>query len=551
MRERLRPIAPRKIGKVGMKGSYDFIIVGAGSAGCVLANKLSADPAHSVLLVESGPPDDSWLLRMPRGIGQIMGPGNPQSSYQEVSRGGNRRSDIWQKGRTLGGSSSINGMVYARGHPTDYDRWEAAGCTGWGWNNIKPIMIAMEDHELGASDMRGVGGPLRVTVQPRGNILHQAVIDAAGEAGVPPVIDTNDTPLEGGIGYQPRTVWRGERQSAARAFLEPARKRPNLDIVTNTDVLRILFEGQRATGVEIRDGAGIRSVGVHREVVLSAGALQSPKLLQLSGVGPASLLSGLGIGVVRDAPGVGRNLREHLCIWFCYRVSRGSQNREFRGWRLGRSLLRYLFLKDGPLTNAAHELIAYVRTRPGLARPDAQIGVGLYSVSVENDKLGVEKAEGMTVIGYFMHPESQGEARIQSANPDAPMAVNANYLHAEEDRRAAIALARTIRRIVGQPALKPFILEELAPSRKVETDDEILQYVYDTGTTGYHVSGTCRMGSDLDSVLDCELRVRGVDGLRVADTSIIPELVSGNTNAMAMAIGWRAAELILGQEIRR
>jgi choline dehydrogenase len=527
-----------------MNNTYDFIIVGAGSSGCVLASKLSADPACSVLLVESGPADKNWLLAMPRGEARIMGPGNKESWYYEVSRGRDRGSEVWQRGKTLGGSSAINGMVYARGNETDCDRWEAAGCTGWGWRNIKPIFIAMEDHELGPSGTRGAGGPLHITVQPSGNPLHKAVIDAAGEAGVRAVLDTNDTP-DGGIGFQPRTIWRGQRQSAARAFLDPVRSRANLHIVTDTDVLRILFEGKRAAGVELRDAAGKRTVSAMREIILAAGALQSPKLLQLSGVGPAALLKSLNIDLVQDSPNVGRNLREHIYLQLNYRVTRCSLNKEFTGWRLLLNLMRYFLMKNGPLTYAAHELIAYVKTRPGLSRPDAQIGVGLYTVMLKDNKLGVENAEGMTIGGYFMHPESQGEAHIQSADPDAPLVIIANYLDAEEDRRAAVALMRIMRKIASRPSLKPFIVEEVYPGLTLESDDEIINHAYRAGTTAYHVSGTCRMGSDKDAVVDCELRVRGVDGLRVVDTSILPELVSGNTNAIAMAIGWRASQFIL------
>lgn len=527
-----------------MKNSYDYIIVGAGSSGCVLANKLSADPNTSVLLVESGPPDQSMFIHMPRAEAKIMGPNNRESWYYEASRGGNRGTEIWQKGRTLGGSSSINGMVYARGHPTDYDRWKAGGCHGWGWENMRPIFLAMEDHELGASDMRGVGGPLRVTVQPKGNELHAAVIAAANQAGIPYVEDTNDAP-EGGIGYQPRTVAGGKRMSAARAFLNPIKSRANLDIVTDTDVLRVVFEGQRATGVELRDRAGTRTVNASREVLLAAGAIQTPKLLQLSGVGPAELLKSFGIEVVQDSPNVGRNLREHLYLALTYRVKHSSLNKEFVGWRLIRNVLRYFLFKTGPLTMAAHELIGYIKTRPSLSRPDAQLGVGLYTVMPKGNQLVVENAEGMTLGGYFMHPESQGEIRIQSADPDASPKVTINYLQAEEDRQAAIALLRKIREIASQPALQPYIVQEMYPGPSVQSDEEIIEHAMDFGTTGYHVSGTCRMGSDADSVVDCHLKVRGVEGLRVTDTSIIPELVSGNTNAMAMAIGWRASQLIL------
>ncbi len=530
-----------------MNRIYDYIIVGAGSSGCVLANRLSEDPARSVLLVESGPADTDWLLHMPRGLARIIGPGHRGSRYDEVSRGGNRGTDVWQRGRVLGGSSSINGMIYARGHPSDYDRWQAAGCTGWGWPTVKSAMIAMEDHELGPSDMRGVGGPLRVTVHPGRSVLHEAVIGAAASSGIPYRLDTNYAP-EGGIGYQPRTVWRGRRQSAATAFLAPARARRNLDIVTDTEVLRVVFEGRRASGVEVRDASGQRTIAATREVILSAGALQSPKLLQLSGVGPADLLQDLSIDVVADSPSVGRNLREHFHLQMKFRVTRGSLNREYAGWRLARNALRYVFLGTGPLTNAAAELVAYVKSRPDLGRPDMQLFVSLHTLFMKNNRIGVEKAEGMSIGGYFMHPQSQGVARIQSADPAAPMLVDVNYLDAEEDRLKAVALIHTIRRLVSQPPLEAFVVDELAPWKGVVDDDAILQLASQIGATAYHASGTCRMGSDAAAVVDCEARVRGVRGLRVVDTSIAPELISGNTNAMAMALAWRVSQLIVEHE---
>jgi choline dehydrogenase-like flavoprotein len=317
--------------------------------------------------------------------------------------------------------------------------------------------------------------------------------------------------------------------------------------MVNTHARRIVFEGKRAAAVELRVSDSDRTVRANREIILSAGALESPKLLQLSGIGPGALLQSLRIDVIQDSPNVGRNLREHLYFALLYRVRRASLNREFYGWRLALNVLQYLLLRRGPATYAAHELNAYVKTRPGLDRPDAQLGVGLYTVKFENNKLGVEKAHGMTLGGYFMHPQSTGSAMIQSADPDASLKVSANYLHAEEDCRAAVALVRLVRRIAAQPALVPYIVEEFYPGPRIQTDEQIVGYGETGGTTAYHVAGTCRMGSDTGSVVDPVLRVRGVDGLRVADTSIMPDLVSGNTNAIAMAIGWRAADFVLGR----
>lgn len=526
-----------------MESLFDYIIVGAGSAGCVLASELSRDPSVSVLLIEGGPKEGGLLMEMPRGLGKLMMPGSPYAWMYDVQKGGNHGNEVWMKGRTVGGSSSINGMIYARGFPSDYDRWEAVGCPGWGWRDMLPHLLAAEDHALGASDMRGVGGPLRITPHPTRTRLTEAVMDAAAQAGTPRVDDTNASP-DGGIAYQCRTIWRGKRQSAAKAFLRPALARPNLTLITDTLVRRVVFEGARASGVEVSDATGTRMIGARREVILSAGAIESPKLLQLSGIGPANRLRALGIDIVHDAPGVGQNLCEHLYIQVQFRVSEGSLNREFQGVRLLGGLLRYLALKSGPMTHAAQELLGYIKSRPGLSRPDCQIGVGLYSMKRGPKGLAVDSAPGLTIGGYFMHPQSRGEMYITSADPASAPFINVNYLAEPEDRAASVALVRAIREIAAQPALKPFIMAELAPGPAVQSDDEILEAFYERGGTAFHVSGTCRMGSDALAVVDPACRVVGVDGLRVVDTSIFPELPSGNTNAPAMAAGRNAAGMI-------
>jgi choline dehydrogenase-like flavoprotein len=527
--------------------TYNYIIVGAGSAGCVLANRLSEDRSISVLLIESGPPDTSPLIAMPRGIGKLLAAGNPHVwDYQVAPRVG-LKPELWLKGRVLGGSSSINGMVYVRGAPADYDNWEAFGCAGWGWRQMGPLFVALEDHELGAGEWRGVGGPLKVTVHPQGNALCEAVLNAAVQVGTPRVADINEanTLGLGGMGYQPVTTYKGKRCSAVRAFLEPALARPNLQVLTGTDVLRVEFQNRRATALTVKDGNGRRTIPIAGELILAAGAIESPKLLQLSGIGPGAHLQSLGIHVVVDAPSIGANLREHRYLAMQYRVTGGSLNSRFSGIGLLRSMLAYTLRSKGPLTHSAHEVGGFVKTRPELDRPDAQIGLGLYSMSGSGSEVNIDSQPGVTIGGYFMRPESQGTIRIQSPDPAARPYIEANHLSADVDRRSAISLFRWIRNLAAQPALAPWLVSATTPGNEIQSDEQIIDAFLNSGNTAYHVCGTVRMGNDSTAPLDPQLKLRGVDNVRVADTSIMPTITSGNTNAPAMVIGLRAAQLIL------
>ncbi len=530
-----------------MPDLYDYIIVGAGSAGCVLANRLSADPENRVLLVESGPDDKSPLIRMPRGVGKLLDPGNPHVYAYPVTPAGNQPQELWLKGRAIGGSSSINGMVYMRGAPQDYDDWARAGCTGWGWDRIGKQYLALEDHVLGADEWRGVGGPLKISRFPEGNPLCRAILDAAVEMDVPEVEDVNHTDAVAtqGMGFQTLNTYKGKRFSAARAFLDPVRSRPNLDVLTGLRAEKILFDGKRASGLQL---AG-RIVYCRGEIILSAGAVESPKLLELSGIGDSARLKMLGIAPLVHSPLVGENLREHRYVAVDWRVTGGSSNQKLQGLGLLASVLRYFLLGSGPMTDAAHEVGGFIKTRPELDRPDAQIGSMLVTMGTNaKGQVVLDTFPGLRVLGYFTRPESRGWTHVTSPDPADMPEINANHFAEEVDRQKALDLFKWIRRLGRQPALAKWIVGETGTASTVSSDEEILANLLKLGGTSFHIAGTAAMGADEASVLDPQLRVRGVDGLRVCDTSIMPTLVSGNTNGPAMAIAMNAADMILGKD---
>jgi choline dehydrogenase len=526
-------------------GTFDYIIVGAGSAGCVLANRLTESGRHRVLLLEAGPADRNPWIHIPIGYAKLFTNAKVNWLYEsEPEPELNNRRIIQPRGKVLGGSSSINGLVYIRGQKEDFDLWRQLGNAGWSWDDVLPYFKKAESQQRGADEYHGGDGPLSVSDQTEPHELCEAFIAAGQQTGIPRNDDFNGASQEG-IGYFQTTSRKGLRCSTAVGYLRPARKRPNLTVVTAALTTRILFDGTRAIGIVFTRGGESMVARAAGEVILSAGAINSPQALQLSGVGPGGLLRGLGIDIVREVPGVGANLQDHFQTRMVFRCSRKITLNDvvanpLRKVGIG---LQYALRRKGPLTISAGYVGAFLRTDPRLATPDVQV----HFLTFSTDKMGTALHDfpGFSASICQLRPESRGSVAIKTADPGDAPAIRVNYLSTELDRTTMVAGLRLLRKISQAPAMAPYVEAELEPGPACRSDADWLAFCRARGSTIYHPTCTCRMGDDATAVVDARLRVRGLDRLRVVDGSIMPNVVSGNTNAAIVMIAEKGAEMIL------
>lgn len=523
----------------------DFIVVGAGSAGSALANRLTEGGKYSVLLLEAGP-KSHWMSRIPISFGKLIDDPRANWCYESAPEPGTSERKIpVPRGRLLGGSSSINGLVYVRGQQLDYDTWAQLGNRGWSYQDVAPVFRRMEDFEGGDDGVRGAGGPLHVNEAPDQSPLYEALFQAGAEVGHKRNPDYNGLDQEGLCKTQ-TTIRGGRRMSTAYCYLRPAESRANLRIETDALAQRLLFEGKRCVGVVYRQGDKQVEARAGREVILSGGAINSPQLLELSGVGRPEVLRPLGIDVVEEIPGVGENLRDHIAPRTIWKVTQPkvTYNDRARGIGLAWHALRYAFTRTGFLNLPSAPMLGFLKTQPHLETPDLQLHFVPFMVRY-TPKRELAPDPGVTVTLYQLRPESLGSIHVRSADASDHPKILFNFLDDEIDRRCLIDGVRMVRDIMGAAAMDAYRGDEVAPGQARQSDEDILQWIRDTADTAYHPISTCRMGPDPMSVVDERLRVRGLEGLRVADASIMPTMVSGNTNAASIMIGEKASDLIL------
>jgi choline dehydrogenase len=524
----------------------DFVVVGAGSAGCAVAARLSEDPATKVVLLEAGGADTNRWIHIPLGFGKTFADPSVNWCYEtEPDPGAADRRVFWPRGKVLGGSSSINGMVYIRGQAEDFDHWRQLGNTGWSFEDVLPYFKRSEHQARGADGFHGTGGPLSVSDVARHPVC-EAFIAATSELGFPLNDDFNGA-TQDGAGYHQTTTRNGKRCSTAVGYLRPAMHRPNLRVVTGAMTERITFDGRRATGAAFRRDGQLGTATAAREVILCGGAVNSPQLLMLSGIGLQQHLAGFGVAVVQHLPGVGQSLQDHYSapVKLKSRLPVTVNDVMLSNARKLKAGLEYYMFHRGPLAMISSPAALFARTRPELASPDIKISISPFSADRPQD--GLHRFSGFTSIAYQLRPESRGEIKLRSPDPfDAP-AVYPNYLSAETDQRTIVAGLKLIRQILANPHLLAFIASEFQPGPEVESDEQLLDYARRRGGTVYHPTSTCKMGSDPLAVVDAELKVHGIGGLRVADASIMPTVVSGNTNAATIMIGEKLADMVRRQ----